>query len=160
VSEDSEWARLQGKEIVGGLSAVTFSFSAKGTPLHCMLVFTRNVMIVAFLGKRTQVLATLSTPRYGPMKKWLERQAHKPASTILTKYKSWIITYSAIMEMETTERGRIRKSSYLRILTKEKTHVFGFATDRTTLDGDITSLFNKAGLKHDKVLIKHQKKTD
>lgn len=124
---------------------MTPSFSTGKRSLQCMLVFTKNVIIVAFLGKWTQMVAV--STRYGPFRRWLSRQEHKPASTILNKYKSWVIPYSSITEMNTAGTGRIRKRAFLRIRTAERVYDFGFTVSRETLDEDMSQLLNKAGAK-------------
>jgi hypothetical protein len=148
MAEDRQDRKLLEEEIIGGLPAVTYG--NKGAPIQCFLVFVKPVIIVAFLDKITQIFGAIRTPPYGAMKRWLDAREHDPASSILNKYKSWIIPFADIVDFQTSERGMIRKTSNLRIRTRDHEYRFGFVTSQKSLDADLILLLNKVGIRLDK----------
>ena len=139
---ESEDKRILKEEVIGVLPAV--ALSEKG-PLQCGLVFATNLIIVAFLGKYSQIAGAIRTPDYHIMKRGWARYEHKPTALILDKYKSYIIPYSDITRFGAAGTGRIFRKSRLYIHTTKHLYTFNFRTSLETLERDVSQLLQGTG---------------
>ncbi len=72
----------------------------------------KNIIIVAFLSKLGQIAGAIRTPDYHIMKNAWDGYRHKPTASILSKYKSFIISTQPLSAWRQEEAGEYGKLVY------------------------------------------------
>ena len=150
MTDNNEDRRILEEEVKGVIPAI--AWVNKG-PVQCGLVFTTNVIIVAFFSSKiAQFAGAIRTPDYHIMKKAWARFEHKPVGEILKnkQYKCYIIPYSSATHMQATQTGRIRKRTILRLYTPSQEYVFTCTVNEETLGKDIGELLHESGIRFSK----------